>query len=299
MCPVTGTLGLFSLVDLFQLLASASRTGRLSVTHPRAPARVYFERGRVVHAEFGEFSGEAAVFELFADEQGSFEFTVGLPAPRTTVEVGTENLVLEAVRRLDEARRDEPREPVPRSAVPQLVSDPGDSGGDAGAAAAAPGAFTLQPLEVDVLQRVDGRTNVTEIALEAGLEPEEVMRVVARLLRVGVLKLRAKPPRTARLVTRLAAAGLPAGHAGVDPGILGAWARSLGSEPQRLACRRASGRVDVLRARPLEGAGPYIHLSRDTLIRVDLAANEPLLVRPLADSPKSPPKGSSRGFPRA
>src|SRR5690606_26302067 len=42
---VTGTLGLFSLVDLFQLLASARRSGRLTIDHPRGRARVYFEKG--------------------------------------------------------------------------------------------------------------------------------------------------------------------------------------------------------------------------------------------------------------
>src|SRR5690606_38944681 len=45
--PVTGTLGLFSLIDLFQLLASARRSGRLSVDHPKGMARVYFDKGQV------------------------------------------------------------------------------------------------------------------------------------------------------------------------------------------------------------------------------------------------------------
>ena len=52
MPSVTGTLGLFSLVDLFQLLAASGRTGRLAVQHPLGRARVYFEKGQVRHAEF-------------------------------------------------------------------------------------------------------------------------------------------------------------------------------------------------------------------------------------------------------
>jgi len=108
MAAVTGTLGLFSLVDLFQLLAGAARTGRLAVQHPDGQARFYFERGRVTHAEFGELEGEAAVYALFEDERGTFAFVVGLPAPRQSVTTATENLVLEALRRLDEQHRDEP-----------------------------------------------------------------------------------------------------------------------------------------------------------------------------------------------
>ncbi|MEJ2288301.1 MAG: DUF4388 domain-containing protein, partial [Deinococcales bacterium] len=116
---MTGTLGLFSLVDLFQLLSSSQRSGRLGVDHPAGLARVYFDKGQVVHAEFGELKGEDAVFALFADERGSFEFRLGIPAPDSTITGGTENLVLEAIRRLDEARRDT-GPTVARDAVPVL-----------------------------------------------------------------------------------------------------------------------------------------------------------------------------------
>src|SRR5690606_14912365 len=98
---VTGTLGLFSLVDLFQLLSSARRSGRLTIDHPRGRGRVYFEKGVVVHADFAGLVGEEAVYALFADERGTFEFRIGMPAPEQTVTTSTENLVLEAVRRLD------------------------------------------------------------------------------------------------------------------------------------------------------------------------------------------------------
>jgi hypothetical protein len=40
--------------------------------------------------------------------------------------------------------------------------------------------------------------------------------------------------------------------------------------------------VLVFRASAVDGAGPYILFSRDTLFRSDLAANEALLVRPVA-----------------
>lgn len=266
---MTGTLGLFSLVDLFQLLASSARTGRLSVRHPQASAKVYFYEGKVVHALFGEIVGVDAVYALFADEQGSFEFTVGLPAPETTIGTSTENLILEAIRRLDEARHAEaPEEPkVARDAVVAL--------GEAEAAE-----LTLQPDEWTVLSVVNGSRNIAQIALEVGFEPERVMEIVGRLLMVGALKLSGKRARTARLVTRLADARFPSGAAGLDPGILTTWERTIGYPPTQVLCRLPSGRVSVFAAEPVAGAGPYVHFSRDTLMHGGLAVDVTLLVRP-------------------
>ncbi len=265
---MTGTLGLFSLVDLFQLLASSSRTGRLRIQHPIGKARVYFDKGRVVHAEFDEMVGEEAVFALFRDEQGNFEFTVGLPAPLVSVESNTENLILEAIRRLDEARREEPQDAVPRDSVPVVVEENLSR-------------FTLQHDEQAVLQRINGARNVTQIALDAGVEPEVAMEVVGRLLKVGTVKIRGKRARTARLVTRLTDATLPADSVGLDQGILTTWERAIGYPPRQVACRLPDGRVNVFDARAVHGAGPYIHFSRDALFRANLAVDVILLVRPV------------------
>ncbi len=266
---MTGTLGLFSLVDLFQLLSTSQRSGRLGVDHPAGLARVYFDKGQVVHAEFGDLKGQDAVFALFNDERGSFEFRVGLPAPEVSIRSGTENLVLEAIRRIDEARRDGAPS-VARDAVPAL------SGGQERA-----DALSLNELERTVLSHVNGQRNVTRIALDAGLDPDETLVAVERMVRLGVLKMRSRRARTARLVTKLSDGSLPAGAAGLDPGILGTWERALGAPAARVACRRSDGSVLVFPAHASEGAGPYILLSRDSLFRANLAANEALLVRPV------------------
>ena len=266
---MTGTLGLFSLVDLFQLLASAQRSGRLGVDHPAGLARVYFDKGNVVHAEFGELKGEDAVYARFADERGSFEFRLGIPAPESTIASGTENLVLEAIRRLDEARR-EGGPTVARDAVPAL-----DTSFERAEE------LTLNEDERKVLAHVNGQRNVTRIALDAGLDPDDTLSVVERLTRLGVLKMRSRRPRTARLVAKLSETTLSAGFAGLDAGILTTWERAVGTPTDRVACRRSDGKVLVFRVESVDGAGPYILFSRDTLFRSDLAANEALLVRPV------------------
>lgn len=277
---MTGTLGLFSLVDLFQLLSSSSRTGRLVVDHPGGLARVYFDAGRVIHAEFDRLQGEEAVYALFSDERGNFEFLLGLPAPRQTITTSTENLLLESIRRLDENRRDTehdpPEELVPEQAVPAFAEEtPGTE------------RINFRPPELAVLRLVDGQRRVSQIVELADIPAKEVRRTVSHLVRLGVLVLRARKPRVARLVAQLARRTLAPRTAGVDRSIVSNWQRVMGVTPERVACRRPDGRVDVYRLVPIEGAGAYILFSADTLFASNLAANTPLLTKPLADTTKT------------
>lgn len=269
---MTGTLGLFSLVDLFQLLSGASRTGRLAVDHPRGPARIYFDKGDVVHAEFDEAEGEDAIYALFADERGSFHFRAGLAAPRISVQLGTQNLVLEAVRRLDEGRRDEQDGLL---AEPDLVPETVDD---------AVAGLTLGANEQAFLAQVDGRRSLARVAELAGLEFEDASRVASRLMAVGALVMRKRRARTARLVVRASPEPLPANVVALDPSILEAWARATGEPPREVICKRESGRVDRLRVVPRGGAGPYLLFGRDVLLRTGLVADQALLVRPYEEN---------------
>jgi hypothetical protein len=269
---MTGTLGLFSLVDLIQLLSGARRSGRLLVQHPRGDAKLYFEEGEIVHAIFGELSGDIAVYALFADERGPFSFASGLPAMERTIEIGTRNLVLEAVRRLDEARRDEPQ-PVPFESdmVPETTE------------AVDPARVTLGGGEHEVLAYVDGRRSLQRIADLIDLPVDEVSRVVGRLVAADVLVVRKRRPRTARLVVQRATGRIAPGTAAIDVSIVQSWTRSLGGRPDDVACRREDGRVLRFRLTEQEEAGPFLLLGRLTLLRAGLRVDEALLVRPFGD----------------
>ncbi len=269
MAGVTGTLGLFSLVDLFQLLAGAGRTGRLAVMHPSGTARFYFERGRLTHAEFAELEGEAAVYALFEDERGTFEFVVGLPAPRQTVRTSTESLVLEALRRLDERRRDDPvRAPeVSRDAVPFAPEDAVDG-------------LPFGEDERRVLAAVNGHRSVNRLAATLELPLSEVQRTVGRLIDVGALQLRARRPRTAQLVVRLARSGVPSGTVGLDEGIVHNWTRVLGAEVRDAAVRRPDGSAFAAPITTIAGGGPYLMAVRDTLLMMGLRVDDTVLVKP-------------------
>jgi hypothetical protein len=270
---MTGTLGLFSLVDLIQLLSGARRSGRLLVQHPKGDAKLYFEDGEIVHAIFGDLSGETAVYALFADERGPFSFASGLPAMERSIELGTQNLVLEAVRRLDEARRDDGGGPVPFE--PDMV--PERTG------ALGPGRGTLGEGEHAVLAYVDGRRSVQRIADLSDMAFDDVARTLARLVAADLVVVRKRRPRTARLVVQRATGRIAPGTASVDASIVESWARSLGRRPREVACRREDGRVLRFRLAEQEGAGPFLSLGRITLLRSGLTVDEALLVRPFEE----------------
>lgn len=266
---MTGTLGLFSLVDLIQLLSGAGRTGRLLIQHPEGDAKLYFEEGEIVHALFRDAVGEEAVYALFEDERGPFAFTSGLPALDRSIELGTQNLVLEAVRRLDEARRDQDG-PVPFE--PDVVPE---VGGPVDATR-----VTLGQDEHEVLAQIDGRRSLQRIAERSGLRVDVVSRVLGRLVAADVVMVRKRRPRTARLVVKTADFRLPHGAAAVDATIVRAWTDTLGQRPDEVVCRREDGRVVSFRLAEKDAAGAYLALGRLTLLRSGLRSGEPLLVRP-------------------
>ncbi len=269
---MTGTLGLFSLTDLFQLLASSARTGRLAVHHPDGLARIYFEKGRVVYADFGGFIGEDAVFELFADERGSFDFQLGLPAPGVTIAGSTESLLMEAIRRLDESRKGLSR--LSSTAIP-LLSEAGK----------AQRPLPLSHTEREVLKYVNGQYDLQEIAQLAEAPLEDIKEVVTRLSDAGAIRFAERKVRTARLVVQLARWRLPPGVVALDAQIFANWERALGQAPRQVACRRPDGRVDTFLVQPADQIGPYLLAAHETLFKTDLSANTPLLVKPVLAEP--------------
>jgi hypothetical protein len=101
---LTGELGLLSLFDLGQLLMLNGATGEMSVSAGGRRGHLYFARGQVVHAIDDEYDeGETAAYRLFSWRSGTFEFRPGTPTNSQTITHGTEGLMMEAARRMDEA----------------------------------------------------------------------------------------------------------------------------------------------------------------------------------------------------
>jgi len=99
-----GELGVLSLFDLGQLLMMNRVTGCLAIQSRDKKGFLYFEEGRLVNAVDDAFvEGEHAACTIFTWRTGTFEFRPELPQGRATIQMGTDALMMEAARRMDEA----------------------------------------------------------------------------------------------------------------------------------------------------------------------------------------------------
>ncbi len=101
---LAGELGPIGLLDLGQLLQRNGATGVLSITRDGRKGCLHFDAGQIVHAVDDESrEGESAAYRLLTWEQGTFEFRHEAPHGARAITEGTEGIMLEAARRMDEA----------------------------------------------------------------------------------------------------------------------------------------------------------------------------------------------------
>jgi CheY-like chemotaxis protein len=104
---LAGELSTIAFPDLVSIIELARRSGRLSLVTPKRIGTVYFRRGEVIHAVFGNLSGPVAFHWMVAEEEGQFEFSPGLsPAEenRRTIFDSAAGLILESARVIDTNR---------------------------------------------------------------------------------------------------------------------------------------------------------------------------------------------------
>ena len=91
------------LSDMLQIVSSNSMSGIFVIENEITSCTLYFDEGRICHAASGEVTGEEAFFTAFALPSGRYHFKemAQLP-PERTISAGTQFLVLEALRRMDE-----------------------------------------------------------------------------------------------------------------------------------------------------------------------------------------------------
>lgn len=104
---IRGRLSEMSIMDLFQSLEMGSKTCCLTISDGRGEsAQLYFADGQICHAVLGITVGDAVVNKIVHWNDGTFE--INFNAPRTsehTTTTGTQGLLMEALRLLDEENR--------------------------------------------------------------------------------------------------------------------------------------------------------------------------------------------------
>lgn len=93
-----------SLVDVLQLLIMNKKTGILTITRDGDKAELYFDDGRMLHAEYKKFVGEEAVYNLGEWKEGVFRFERTDVNVTPTIHTVTMNLLMEYCRITDEQK---------------------------------------------------------------------------------------------------------------------------------------------------------------------------------------------------
>lgn len=101
---LAGEFSAISVPDLVNMLEMANRTGTMSFTTPRGVGALHFDKGRIVHANFGSLVGAEAFYRLMVEGSGQFEFSseLGLRVwEQRSVTASTSELIREGIRRID------------------------------------------------------------------------------------------------------------------------------------------------------------------------------------------------------
>ena len=88
---------------VLQMLEMGNKSGVLELDSDGEPARLWLLEGRPVHAETKDQHGFDAAIAMVGADKGRFSFEPNRAAPKRTIDASITELLLEALRRLDEA----------------------------------------------------------------------------------------------------------------------------------------------------------------------------------------------------
>jgi CheY-like chemotaxis protein len=97
----SGNLADMGVVDLVQTFEVGRKTGMVNIEGEHSGA-IYFRDGRVVDAELGKLAGENAFYRVLNTFEGKFDVHFEPVERPDRIEVSTQGLLLEGMRRLDE-----------------------------------------------------------------------------------------------------------------------------------------------------------------------------------------------------
>lgn len=101
---MTGKLSDIHPVELFQLINTSTKTGKVELLFEDGKATVLFNEGELVQAVYDNLAGKEAFFSLLAHSDGTFSYTSGISEEAAALPVigGFMGLVMEGMRRIDE-----------------------------------------------------------------------------------------------------------------------------------------------------------------------------------------------------
>jgi CheY-like chemotaxis protein len=100
---ISGQLENLPLPEIVQVLNLGKRTGCVTLSSGGIQGKIWFHDGQLVHAELDAAEGESAFFGLLFWKEGEFSIQPGVEPPRRTIRNDAMFLVMEGLRRVDEA----------------------------------------------------------------------------------------------------------------------------------------------------------------------------------------------------
>lgn len=100
---VSGSLAEMPLADVLQVLSRTKKSGLLKVSTREYTGEIQLGSGAIYDASFMGLRGEEAVFALLALSEGEFALDPSFVPSTRTIHEGTEQLLLEGMRRIDES----------------------------------------------------------------------------------------------------------------------------------------------------------------------------------------------------
>jgi CheY-like chemotaxis protein len=108
---LSGSLSHLDLPGVIQMLCHSRQSGALHINATEVDGVLFFEAGDITHAECGDLIGDDAVIRIVQCaqglENGIYKFLPGAEATTRTVLRSATDLMLDALRQLDEGPRDE------------------------------------------------------------------------------------------------------------------------------------------------------------------------------------------------
>lgn len=104
---VSGSLQEMSLTDIIQSLSGSTKNVEITLESMGRKGDLYVQGGEITHAAFGGIEGEEAFFELMGWEDGQFRIGTCTRFPPRTIHATMMSLLMEGVRRADEAQAGE------------------------------------------------------------------------------------------------------------------------------------------------------------------------------------------------
>jgi predicted transcriptional regulator len=179
-----GNLREFPVTDIIQMVSLSKQTGVAEIEGilygNQTRGRVYFEGGKIVHAELENLPAREAALNFFIFEDGRFRFINNVLSDRKEITGSNEFLVIEGVNRSDEWKKIKDILPS-NDIIPKMVEDNplALNGG---------GQVNLQASEWKLLTRINGEDDIATLARKTGLGEFVTAKTVAHLLELGLVE---------------------------------------------------------------------------------------------------------------